>query len=202
MRSVICSLALVSLGLATPAAACSLVGPEVLLVDTSLEDVQPPEAPEITAIEITRGRGPQPAGPGRSVSTSCDDLGIVSLSITQPDGGPDPDGDVGYLLELAEGTLADGMSLPTEPWLGPILTLSWIDGATDDQEPFDALLAITPIDRAGNLGPTVTVELADDGVAAGTGCRTTPAVPTGQLLVLASLGLLGRRRSRRGHRIS
>lgn len=190
----------------TPAHACTIVSPTELVLDPSLQDEEPPAPPEVLDVEIQRGRGPR--GVVVRVSTSCDDLGFIRLNLARPQGDPDSEATVGYQLEKVEGDLPSGLSLPLlwdNPWLGPELTLGWIDEAENRQDPFDFTLALIPVDLAGNEGEPALVTLSHDGKREG-GCSHAPgaSLSWAGLLVLAALARLGCARSpsapRRGGR--
>ena len=107
---------------------------------------------------------------------------------------------LGYQIEVATGRLPDGLVLPTGAvrTLGGNLFLGWIDGASDDQEPLSFSLTIRAVDLAGNVGPPVTVTVADPG--SGSGCvvaaRPLPSTwPTTTLAILFAAYLWRRRRA-------
>lgn len=177
--------------LANPTWACSMVGPDPFAVDSAIEDDLPPAPPVRVGVDLQRGVGPRRSGLFGRETTSCDDIGGVWIEVARPAGDPDPADEVGYRLEQLDGTLPDGLEVPSGPWRGPTLSLTWIDDATDDQEPFAFTLAIVPVDRAGNEGPALELELADDGSVPG-GCASAPWA--GGLGWLAPLALLRRRR--------
>ena len=104
---------------------------------------------------------------------STDDLGWVTLTVTPPEDDRTPADKMGYLITLVDGTIPDGMTMPSEPWrtTGGTLTLSWVDGATDNHDSFSFTLAITPMDLAGNEGPAFQLTVSDkDGDA---GCQSS-----------------------------
>ena len=172
--------------LAAPAFGCSIAGPQEFLIDDTLVDDQAPARPELVDVEINRGQGPRKKGLV-SMSTSCDDIGFISIEL-EPTGE-----ELGYYLDLVDGDLPDGMDgLPEVAWTGPGFTLTWIDEATDDQDAFAFTLSLTPVDRAGNLGDPLEVDIEDD--AATKGCSSVPGAPVGSLALLAGLAGLARRR--------
>lgn len=169
------------LSLLSPAEACSFIGHDPYEVDDSLADDEAPGEEAFAAVSITRGVGPQ----GRFIqsSTSCDDLGWISVEIlpSEPD--------LGFSAMMIEGEPPDGLTVSGDPFSlleGDLLQLVWIDGATDDQEAFDFVLGLTPLDRAGNEGPTLQIPLSDQGG----GCSSTEARSG---LMLALLALFWRR---------
>jgi len=123
-----------------------------------LIDWRPPEPALTPTAEVRRGIGPRPTDePDVTYSTSCDDIGFITLTFPA-----DADTAVGYDFEIVAGQPPENFRLP-----GPLrllsradgthgLTLSWIDGATDRQEPFAFVLGIRTVDAAGNRSRTVT----------------------------------------------
>lgn len=171
----------------TPALACSMPGIDEFILSDSVLDGDAPLAPVVEELLITRGRGPQRSGPfGGSSMSSCDDLGFLSLVLSQPADDRHDAEELGYYVEHVAGTLPDGMYVPGEPLRGPELPLHWGDGATNDQEPLDFTLRVRAVDEAGNIGDPVEVDVTDEG---GAGCSTTGSAASGWLAVLALLGL-------------
>lgn len=101
--------------------------------------------------------------PGKS-TTSCDDLGFLTLTFP----APLPAETVGYAFEVLAGHPPDGL-LPSDPLRAITrqdgthgLTLTWIDGATLEQEPLSFVLGIRTVDCAGNRSREVTRVLVRD----------------------------------------
>jgi len=152
--------------------ACSNVGPDVLEVrgaDVGEETAAPgPIAdPEVT---VTRGVGPTDGGCGRQMETSCDDLGSVTFRFRPAVDGDSARSEVGYVVELVEGELPEGLQLRAEPLLGGgavdevSLTSWWIDGNDDEQEPVAFAVTIHAVDVEGNVGPrSAPIDVADPG---------------------------------------
>lgn len=155
------------------AQAC-LAGPELHELDPveMAEDSSPPGAIPKVLAEIRRGRAPDSAGCGEVSMVSTDDLGWVTLTVTPPTDDRTPDDKMGYMVTLVDGTVPDGLTMPAEPWraTGGTLTLSWVDGATDNHDSFSFTLAITSLDLAGNEGPAFQLSVSDRDD--GTGCHT------------------------------
>lgn len=177
--------------------ACSLSVPSAHAIDPTLDDDTSPAAiTGAVGVEVRRGRGPVEMN-GACGSSSCDDIGLLTLTFAAAidDGaadGADSGGlsddrlqpAVGYQLRLRSGALAAGLALPAAPqaaWLSDdgnaTLMLVWGDGATDRQEPFSAQVSIEPVDAAGNIGPARQVTIADDGRAA-TASPCAGTIPT------------------------
>lgn len=146
------------------AAACSLPGWSEHLIDEEERAVDTTAPTPVTGAShsIKRGQGPTSTGCGES-STSCDDLGWISLHLEGASDDRTPPGELGYIFEVTAGTLPDGLTLPNGPVRGQErFTLGWIDGATDEQEGFDFTIDVFPVDLAGNVGEPFSVRLRDE----------------------------------------
>ncbi|MEA2700581.1 MAG: hypothetical protein QOI66_4852, partial [Myxococcales bacterium] len=117
--------------------ACSVPGAVPHVIDPSKQatDITAPPPPIVMLKEIKRGRGPQ-GGPGcSSSSSSCDDLGTVTLSIAATDDDSPPQS-IGYRIQLVSGRLPGGLDLPGDSRpLSPVdqngqiaIYLNWVDG--------------------------------------------------------------------------
>lgn len=179
------------------AQACSFGGFANAMIDPALRvtDQQPPALPPPGPLKITRGTGAQPSGCG-SVSTSCDDVGSVQVTVAATD-DQTPPARLGYRVRSAGGTLPAEFSMPAQPVeaLAGVLFFFWIDGGTDDQEAVDFSLEITAVDGAGNESAPQTVRVQHGG--SGGGCGLT-ARRAGRSLPLpfavALIALAARRR--------
>jgi hypothetical protein len=166
---------------ATPALACSVLGPQPHAVIEASDDSTPPATPQLQAMTIDRGKGPR-----GGMSTSCDDIGFLTFDLVTEDDTSASDA-IGYQLTLVSGELP--FELPTEavrPQSLTNLTFTWIDGATREQEPMDATAEISAIDEAGNVSAPLTVVIDDPGHG---GCASLPHAG-----VWALLGVLAVRR--------
>jgi hypothetical protein len=177
--------ALTALLCAPSAFACSLLGPQPHELIEGSDDATAPSTPTLGALTISRGRGPK-----GGMSTSCDDIGWITLPLTAEDDASDA-ASIGYVLALTAGSLP--FDLPTEPVRPQSdegLTLNWIDEATNEQEPLEATLEVVAVDEAGNVSAEpLVVEISDPGRSAG--CAAVPAASAWALL-----GLLALRRRR------
>lgn len=155
---------------------CSLSFPGTWEMDPALVDDDPPALIDAWVDDIRRGRGTRGAPPLFARMSSCDDDGIISVA-TQADE------EVGLTAVLVAGTLPGGLTLDTTPVTGPDLLLSWDDGNTHRQEPLDFALKIIPVDRAGNEGEGLLVEVFEDGHGP-CGCASRGGATAGPLLML------------------
>jgi hypothetical protein len=178
---------------ATAAGACSFVGPTAFVASPS-DDVAAPTGLTLGAVDVTRGQGPR--GFFGGVITSCDDVGFIGLDATATDDRTAAAA-LAYRVVLVEGALPDGLVLPDGPMVYPTpgrLDWVWVDGATDDQEPFAFTLEVVALDEAGNVSEPAEVAIEHAGSTGG--CSTSVGVAS---LGLALIGALGTRR--RGTRI-
>jgi uncharacterized protein (TIGR03382 family) len=189
---------LVSLAV-SPAFACSFVTGSAHEVVANPDDTVAPTAATEEGVSIVRGVGPQCVGPACS-SSSCDDLGRIELSLGAASDDVSAAENIGYRLRVIEGALPDGLTVDETRRADSLadgtanLLLLWIDEAEDEQEPFDFVLGVTPIDEAGNEGEELSIPLADEGRAAG-GCATVHGGGAGALaLGLLAAAARGRRR--------
>lgn len=213
--------------LIAPGWACSFASPGELVVDNTLADDTPPVLEEKdTAIQISRGVGPTCLEGDIQSSTSCDDLGVISLSLAAATDAESPfEADenkvqvgVGYRLRVVSGTLPDGLSLSEVPSRAffsegrASISLIWIDGAEDEQEPFSLILGVQAVDLAGNLSEEIEIPIEDPGSreedgscweeaeSTSKGCAALApprprALGVGALLLLGLVALRRRRRS-------
>jgi hypothetical protein len=154
--------ALPALLLAAPLLPCSIaVEPHEIDPAERAVDVTPPAAPAGEVDRIVRGKGAVRAPDGSIQGTSCDDIGMITFRIVTPAADDrTPPERLGYRITLAEGTLPEGLELPSTAFRQPML--HWIDGATDDQEPIDFSVRIVAVDRAGNeSAPSAPIRIRD-----------------------------------------
>lgn len=183
------------------ASACEFAGPIEHVVDPAEADVdkEPPAKIETVGVEIRRGEGPE--GGCSRTSTSCDDIGSITLVPTPPSDNRTAPNELGYRIRLVGGTLPEGLSLPSEAWRAegsnfPALSLRWIDGSTDDQEAIDFTITLTAIDRAGNQGPeSDPIRIHHTGSRLG--CRVARGGDVSFALVLGAMLCLRRSMRRR-----
>lgn len=182
-------------GASGDARACDLPGQEPFVIDGTPTGAAP-QPPRDLAYTVTRGKGPKDGA-----SSSCDDLGIVKITLTPPSA------DVGFVVEQIGGKLPDGVALAATPVRQAGLQIVWVDGASDAQEPLDFTLRLASIDRAGKQsGWSAPLRITDAGGGAdtGTSCALLGAGPRGGAgagwLGLAALAVARRWRGPRGPR--
>jgi hypothetical protein len=152
-----------------PARACSVAAPTAHVVDPAMEvtDQMAPTLSPISAPVI--GRGFAPGGCSGS-SSSCDDIGVIQIEPKATD-DMTPTEKIGFRVTLADGTLPAGLTLPADaidlPAGYPFVGLTWVDGATNNQDPLDFTLSIVAVDLAGNESAAQTVVVHDDGGGSG-----------------------------------
>lgn len=180
------------LALVGVAGACSLAGPIAFEVDPA--EGPAPSPPEVVEVVVKRGVGPAPEGCGTFRSSSCDDLGWIGITVA--DAGPD----VGFAVRLVEGELP--VDVVDAPQAGSVAddgrwldVGAWLDGATDAQEPIDAVVEVVAVSRAGAESTPVRVPVADAGTATDASCASFGA-PVGALAIGVAL-VARRRRARR-----
>jgi MYXO-CTERM domain-containing protein len=189
-----------AIGAPAPARACSFAGPPVHVVDPAMQatDQTAPMLKPLDAPTVARGFAP---GACSGSASSCDDIGIIQVFPNATDDMTAADR-IGYRLTLAAGVLPSGLTLPAdaidlEPGY-PYLRLTWVDGASDNQDAFEFTLAIVAIDLAGNESTPQAIVVGDGGAPRG-GCRLSPGRSPGPpeiLLALLGLALAARRRRR------
>lgn len=154
-RVMVLVVACASYGVMRSAEPCSFIGPTEHVIDDeeSQVDTTRPEVPGVQLTGITRGTGPERSGCGEMASSSCDDIGVLTLEIAAPDDDRTSPDSMGYFFEF-EGTLPDGFVPPeTALRLGPDgFVFTWIDGTRDNQEPIDMTITVSAVDLAGNMG--------------------------------------------------
>ncbi|MDP2309834.1 MAG: hypothetical protein Q8P18_27695 [Pseudomonadota bacterium] len=213
---------LLLLALARPADACSFDSPGSFELDPASDDTVAPSPPgELLSVRVVRGRGPECHDGGMSSSTSCDDLGTLSVGFVAALDDRSPAVDtgavqtgVGYRVRVAEGALPDGLSIDPDHDHAAFrgdgtasLFFVWIDDASDDQDAFAATLAVTAIDLAGNESAEALFEVSDPGTVDADGepgcpeeeeaeasalCGTSAGA--GLVAMLVGAGLVARRR--------
>jgi len=167
------------------------------VTDETLADDVAPEAPG--GVSVTVGRGHAPAEGCGAGSTSCDDIGSVTLRLDEPATDDQSSTEhIGYRIELADGVLPGTLRLPDTAVRangGTELELFFVDDATEAQEVVAFSLVLTPIDEAGNVGPPSTeIRVFDPGGAEG--CRVARRATSLDAALLFGLVAIARRMAR------
>lgn len=201
LRAIVSAVVLLAASTATLRASACSFGVDVFQPGNTGTGVAP-GAVGRGSLEIKRGESG--GGDCNGLSDSCDDIGVITLTFEPAADEDSPRSDVGYRVDVVDGKAPFPESDIAEPRPGfddgarSIIWFRWADGASDDQEPLDFSLTLTPVDRDGNFGPTsAPIHIRDGG--GGCGCRLGARRGLGGL-VLASTGLVAlvlRRRSRR-----
>jgi MYXO-CTERM domain-containing protein len=184
--------ALTVLASARPADACSMIGlaPWTADPDEVAADTTPPSALGVGEIRIWRGHANSACE-----GDSCADMGSVFVELAFEDDRTPPEW-MGVRIAVVEGRTPPFLQGPDGTWFtqdAQGLHLAWMDGARDTQEALDFTLELTPIDRAGNAGPSVQVEIHDPG-SGGCGTSSGSTMPSWVVLLALATRLLLRRR--------
>jgi hypothetical protein len=170
--------ALVIAGWQPAAKACNYLPPEPLVVDPVevAVDTTPPGALSVLSVVVTR----DPSRHGMSCWDSS-----ARITLVEPTDDRTAANDLAFLLEVVDGTSPQFLStfFPGPRVLGSSreagdfgITLPWMEDDPDAAVlvPIKFTLRITPIDRAGNHGPSTDVVVADPSVEKGDGgCNAT-----------------------------
>ncbi|GAB2524710.1 hypothetical protein GCM10027188_29550 [Lysobacter humi (ex Lee et al. 2017)] len=159
MGRAVAVVALVVAGTTNNAAACSLVTPIAVPFQASERTVpaKPPVMPPVAVQRIKRGNGADP-------NDSCSDLGAVTFAI--------PASRTARRLLYSFQTLratGEPLAIDAPPsrgieYQGQLLfTFPWLDGTHSDQEPFEAVVRITPYRPTGEQGEPVELVVSDNG---------------------------------------
>ena len=153
--------------------------PRVLEIDPA-ERRHDATAPEMSSLKLRVHRG-------RLEKRGCSsNLGSITI---EPVGVDDrtPPGEIGYVVRLVEGSVPEGLELPSPPYQTPYGStgLLWDERAGDGRS-FSAVLEVVPVDRAGNEGTLWRVSVRGDGIPVWDRFRTWWNL-LGGFLVLCSL---------------
>jgi hypothetical protein len=174
-----------TLAAAPEARACKPALPVPHVVDESRKasDGQAPRLTSAPSVTVSRGNDLELSACERDrTGDTCDDLGWLAIDLAASD-DQTPAAEIGFRLTVTGGKLPPDLRLPTHDVRardGRIM-LHWSDSATDGEDPFSFLLAIAPVDTAGNLGPITSVQVASSGDG---GCSMGGGRPGAWLLVL------------------
>ncbi|MEL6346988.1 MAG: hypothetical protein AAFV53_27995 [Myxococcota bacterium] len=168
-----------------PADACSIIDTKEHVVDADSTDVVRPGAvTAVAVVDINRGHGPDCDEDGLCMSTSCDEIGTMTLQFDTALDDQTDELEMGYLLDVVSGMPPIDFVVPVDAIRAPDgqITLSWQDGDTVVQEAFSFELSITAVDLAGNEGSPSFVQVSHGGraipddVAASAGCSSSGAL--------------------------
>ena len=193
------------------ALACSMAVVGLDHRDDPLDAAAPSELLSLEVVAIQRGRGPHCDPSGVCMQSSCDELGFVELRFHPPTDDRSEAAELGYVTWVSDGSSPDddGSLDQVDPRMAEVrdgeahLVLSWLDGATDDQEALDLVLAVAAVDQTGKQGPAAHVHVQhspsreSDGRSpegGASGCAHDRVGATGLAgLACAGLMLVGRR---------
>jgi len=126
-------------------------------------DHRTPDAPQIGAVRVTRGRANPPG-----VWVEDSDIGSIVIDLTAPADDRTPADSMGYRIRYAGGRLPGANLIPSDDVRALVrpdgtryLVLYWGDGATNTQDAFQLILSIAAVDLGGNVGPCVCVAVGD-----------------------------------------
>ncbi len=153
--------------LTPPAHACLSDGPVAYVVsdEAALVDHEPPAAPRVVSVGITRSPDPiyhrEPDGSCMVGTSSCDGIGWVEIVVEPPVDDQSPSDDLGYRVIPSSRHLRQ----PVQFLAAPEGSLFWTF-EDDPLEPIDASFQVVAVDRAGNeSAPSEVVEWSDPGRA-------------------------------------
>ncbi len=144
------------LALSYPAFSCSFA-PMTQEFQITGEETALPEKPSFEVKSIKRGFYDGNDG-------SCSDAGMITLRNISKNSQ-----DVGYKFAIVEGAFEDSLFRD-----GPVtpstfaeeneFTFIWFDGHSDEQEPFEVTVEITPVSKSGSTGEPARLVIAHPGV--------------------------------------
>lgn len=146
------SIAVATFLFAAAAFPCSIVvEPHVIEPAEQRIDRTPPDRVVAEVKNIRRGRGPVAHGDGTMAVSSCDDLGSLTIGVTTSDDRTSKE-NLGYVAIRVDGEVPAGLleNVQAQRIGSGDLTLWWVDGGTDVQEPLEFALSIVAVDLAGN----------------------------------------------------
>ena len=161
--------ALLLLGAVPDAAASCLAGSGPFTLDPASDDTLAPGPPgALVRVGVHRGHGPVTSNCLTAVSSGAD-CGLLHVSFIPAEDPDHAQEEVGYLLRQVDGTLPDGLLLPTTPIAArfqtgvAFLSVHWRDAPVTEKPTVLFTLAVTPVDIAGNRGPELEIVIDDVG---------------------------------------
>jgi hypothetical protein len=140
-------------------------------------DTTPPQAIVVRGVNISRSHLNEGCEGGCG-----DELGSIWIEMELADDRTPPDR-MGVRLLVVEGVAP--VAIPDYPVLADIY-VSWNDGDGANQDEIDFVLEVTPLDLAGNEGPSTRIRVHHPGFG---GCATVPGSLFAAYLVLGILAL-------------
>ncbi|MBK8124376.1 MAG: hypothetical protein IPK54_12625 [Dokdonella sp.] len=154
-----------TLVLALPAFACDPAGSEVFNPsrDKAIHHSDPttgwaahPPAPEVVAVDVSRGTG--------SDGFSCADAGSVSIKLRLPESTPFQIGELGFYFRVLTGNnILAGHAVPLvtnskRRRVGSFV-IFWLDGSPAQQQPLDIVAEVFPVTHWLEIGPATRFEI-------------------------------------------
>jgi len=188
----LCSSSLVVLACvltASPSRACSLTEPPQPFTAVDNPNDATPPVLKSAQLDVKRAKDP-----GSSDDADCGNIGSYVLHVDSTDDVTRPE-KLAYSFKLVKGTLP--FELPDEPVRAqpvgsPGELSSWF---TDKGGAFDAVVAVSTVDEAGNVSEPVEVHAS--GGSVNSGCGVAIRHPSGAAVIFALGALFFVRRSRR-----
>jgi MYXO-CTERM domain-containing protein len=156
------------------------------------------QAPVLTGVRVIRLRRGYETSSGAPAGyeSICPMHGYLTIEVSATD-DQTPTAELGFRLQVKSGKTPQYWEIPAgdlQAFDGKI-SLNWVDDASDDQEAFDFVLAVAPVDRAGNVGAALDLSVSDPGrdggCAVGGGGHPRAVAP---LMLLVVLGAVRRAR--------
>lgn len=174
VTAIACVVLMLTPALANWAIAC-LAGTPAHRIDQARVgvDVIAPSCPDVEVVSVVRGRGPRINGDGTMTSISTDDLGMAQIKVAGMADNDSAPTEMGLRIVVADSLTELGRRIQPRGDVRPSYSqadgswqfwMSWVDGATDKQEPVALRILIRAIDAAGNVSATAdTLDLQDPG---------------------------------------
>ncbi|WP_143731037.1 hypothetical protein [Microbulbifer sp. GL-2] len=148
--------AVLLLAFSSPVFSCSFA-PMTQEFEITGEEAEAPERPNFELKSIKRGFYDGNGG-------SCSDAGMITLKNISKNSR-----DVGYKFSIVEGAFEDTIFgdnpiVPSNFVEESEFTFIWFDGHTDEQEPFEITIEITPVSKSGSTGESARLIVAHPGV--------------------------------------
>ncbi len=129
-------------------------------------DTTPPAPPELDEVMLIR-RPASSSACGGAVN-SCDGSGQVGIALLPTADDRSPADQIGYLVELVDGSLPGNLYIPEQPVRQIDGGALWFVFSDEDQE-FEFSVSIRAVDLAGNMSEPILVEV----FSGNSGCSAT-----------------------------